>query len=245
VKKALMITDLTRMQHGRVCLAGYDTDLCCIRPVLPHPGIQEESLRSHGKALVFPSAVVEFDFGRLMPQPPHTEDIEYSERSVRFVERLSEKHWRDLLVDTLSKNVATIFGQPIHTGPGHHVMEGQGNRSLGTIVPQRVTRAVFRRRDDGKWEYRLAFVDGDGMAFELAVTDLAWQYRLDRVRAQSHSVEQICGAFTNMLQRRGVFLRIGLARRWDKHPSKCFLQITGIHTFPDYLDGLTFADISP
>jgi len=42
-----------------------------------------------------------------------------------------------------------------------------------------------------------------------------------------------------------VFLRIGLARGWDMYPDRCFLQITGIYSFPDYLDGRTFADFAP
>lgn len=39
-----------------------------------------------------------------------------------------------------------------------------------------------------------------------------------------------------------VYLRIGLARGWKKYPDRCFLQITGVYTFPDYLDGKIFAD---
>jgi ATP-dependent DNA helicase RecQ len=41
-----------------------------------------------------------------------------------------------------------------------------------------------------------------------------------------------------------VVLRIGLTRHWDAYPDRCFLQITGIHTFPDYLEGQTFADFA-
>jgi hypothetical protein len=41
-----------------------------------------------------------------------------------------------------------------------------------------------------------------------------------------------------------MFLRIGLARHWEKHPERCHLQITGIYTFPDYLNGRTFTDFA-
>ena len=61
MKKLLAITDLTRMQQGRVCVAGYDSEGNCIRPVRPPPGISEKSLLEGGKATVFPFAVVEFD----------------------------------------------------------------------------------------------------------------------------------------------------------------------------------------
>jgi hypothetical protein len=40
----MVITDLTRMYGGRVCIAGYDSQRRAIRPVLPPPGIPESSL---------------------------------------------------------------------------------------------------------------------------------------------------------------------------------------------------------
>ncbi len=39
MKTQLVITDLTRMQRGKVCIAGYDATHQCIRPTLPPPGI--------------------------------------------------------------------------------------------------------------------------------------------------------------------------------------------------------------
>jgi hypothetical protein len=38
-------------------------------------------------------------------------------------------------------------------------------------------------------------------------------------------------ATLNTLQRRTVFLRVGLARGWDRHPDRCYLQITGVYGF--------------
>ena len=33
------------------------------------------------------------------------------------------------------------------------------------------------------------------------------------------------------LQRQTVYLRIGLARGWDRHPDRCYLQITVVYGF--------------
>ena len=77
MKKKIVITDLTRMHRGKVCFAGYDSDHNCIRPVLPPPGIPEASLYSQNKPIIFPFAIVEFDFTVPDPQPPHTEDYRY------------------------------------------------------------------------------------------------------------------------------------------------------------------------
>src|SRR3990170_8782153 len=83
VKKSIIITDLTRMQEGRVCIAGYDEEGNCIRPVLPPPGIHERSLYSQGRPIVFPFALVEYDLLHPHSQPPHTEDYRYNPNSVK------------------------------------------------------------------------------------------------------------------------------------------------------------------
>jgi len=91
VKKRLVITDLTRMQAGRVCVAGYDEQGHCIRPVLPPPGILESSLLVEGKPVVFPFAIVEYELLQSRPQPPHTEDCFYDPAAVRFIRRVEER----------------------------------------------------------------------------------------------------------------------------------------------------------
>ena len=41
-----------------------------------------------------------------------------------------------------------------------------------------------------------------------------------------------------------IYLRIGLARpTWIGHyPETCWVQITGVYTFPDYLDGRNWSE---
>jgi hypothetical protein len=245
VKKTIMITDLTRMREGRVCIAGYDARLGCVRPVLRPPGIQECALFAGGRPIVFPGAEVEFDCGQSNSHPPHTEDLYFNSGAVRLKGRLNEERWRHLLSTTLSANVAAIFGQPIHTDHGAYVHDGQGTRSLGTIRPSSVTNAVYKDRAGGRWEYRIGFVDGAGSRFDLPVTDLAWRYFMDFRRAKGHVAGDIAVEMAELLRQRAVFLRIGLARGWAERPGECYLQITGVHTFPDYLLGLTFADYAP
>jgi len=42
-----------------------------------------------------------------------------------------------------------------------------------------------------------------------------------------------------------LYLRIGLTRGWGEYRDRRFLQITGVHSVPDYLDGRCFADFAP
>jgi hypothetical protein len=225
MKKALVITEVTRMQAGRVCIAGYDQHGHCLRPVLPPPGIHESTLYAGPRPIIFPSAKVEFEFTQPTPQPPHTEDIRYVPASVRLIERQSEDRWHKMLQATLSPSVAAIFEQPILTDLGYYIMDGQGPRSLGTIKPARISQVILELSPENKWQYRLRFEDGAGAAFRLTITDLAWRYYCDRQRAQGAAPAQIAEGLLRTLQTSEVYLRVGLARGWDKFPGRGFIQL--------------------
>jgi hypothetical protein len=234
------------MRNGRVCIAGYDSDGHCVRPVLPPPGIHETALLLGRRAIVYPAAEVEFDFGHAQSEPPHTEDNFYLPRSVRLIGRVSDARWRDLLTTTLSPSVEAIFGRPIMADRGWYVWQGGGERSLGTVAPSRIREVVHEQKADGAWGYRLGFDDRKGAYYKLSITDLVWRYVCDRSRAKGRAPRDISDSAAQLLRDRVVFLRIGLARpNLDNLPDRCFLQITGIHTFPDYLKGRTFANFAP
>jgi hypothetical protein len=250
MKTLLAITDLTRMQRGRVCVAGYDRAGNCIRPVLPHPGISQFSLHDGKRPIVYPFAVVEYDLLKHTPLPPHTEDHLYDPQRVRFVRALAEEERRHVLERSCFDSVAALFEQPIHTDQGCYVMDQRGPRSLGTIRPARITRAIYEQDPDGgTWDYRLSFVDGAGQSYRLKIVDLTLHYYSDRQHndnhGESHGPAEIAAALTATLQTCQVYLRIGLARGWYKQPERCYLQLTAVHTFPDYLAGKTFADFAP
>lgn len=245
MKTSLAITDVTRMQEGRVCIAGYDRRRNCVRPVLPPPGIHERTLYADGCVVVFPFAVVEYDLLQPVPQPPHTEDCRYDPASVRLVERLDEKRKQVILTRTVFQSVQAIFEVPIHSDVGHYVMDGLGPRSLGTIRPRQILKAFYEQSPDGKWKYRLGFVDGAETTYWLTVTDLAWRYYCDDQRRNGRDPKEIASELTTALKSSQVYLRIGLARGWKEYPDRCFIQMTGVFTFPDYLNGRTFADFAP
>lgn len=244
MKTELIITDVTRMQEPRVCIAGYDSRGRCIRPVLPPPGIHENSLYLKGQVVVSPFSVISFDLQNQISEPPHTEDWRYDPGSVSFIAKLGEKQKREELEKSLFPNVQAIFDVQILSQPGHYVLEGHGPRSLGTVRPRQVLEASYEEWDD-KWKPRLSFVDNEAKSYRLTVTDLAWRYYCDSQRRANHSAGKISAMLTSELRSRQVYLRVGLARHWEKHPDRCYLQLTGIYTFPDILEGKTFADFAP
>ncbi len=241
MRKALVVTDLTRMQRGMVCIAGYDDEGRCIRPILSSPGIPETALYSQGTPIIYPSARVEFFLLRARPQPPHTEDVYFVDGSPRFIERV--KDMQAVFERGLYQSVEGIFGQPILRDIGFSVMDCRGPRSIGAIRPEAIDQVSYSQGADGEaWDYRLAFQDSKGEAYRLKITDLTWHYYCNSLRNQKHSPAWISQKLTEELASRAVYLRIGLSRGWKKYPDRCFLQVNAIHTFPDYLDGKIFAD---
>lgn len=244
MKQSIAITDLTRMQEPNVCIAGYAKDWTCRRPVVPFRGIPEWFLRKEDRLIIRPFAVVEFDFRRATPEAPHTEDWEIDRFHRRLVTaQLSDEKKLRLLEKTASDSVAEIFGAEIHDDLGFYVRAGEGVRSLGTIRPAEILNLLYEPTAGGKWDYRIVFKDQAVQTYRLAVTDLAYRHYLDYGRVQIHYPrEELIPRLTQILNQRTTFLRIGLARSWDMFPDRCYLQVTGIYTFPDYLGGRTFAD---
>jgi len=243
MKKKLVITDLTRMYRGTICIAGYDSEHNYIRPTLPPPGIPEQTLVKDGRAVISPFALVEFDLLEPTPKPPHTEDCRYNADSPCFIRQVQDR--KTVLGWSLFEDVNALFGQPILTDPGFYVMDCQGPRSIGTILPRGISKMIYEAGEDGPWDYRLYFVDRSNSFYRLKITDLTWHYYCDSLRGQGREPTEISSELTSVLKSREVFLRIGLARGWKRFPERCYLQITGIYTFPDYLEGKTFVDLSP
>ncbi|PJH75359.1 MAG: hypothetical protein CO064_07110 [Anaerolineae bacterium CG_4_9_14_0_8_um_filter_58_9] len=243
MKKKLVITDLTRMYQGTVCIAGYDSEHNCFRPTLPPPGIPEQTLVKDGRAVIFPFALVEFDLLEPTPKPPHTEDYRYNADSPCFIRQVQDR--KTVLGWSLFEDVNALFDQPILTDPGFYVLDCQGPRSIGTILPRGIMKVIYEAGEDSPWDYRLHFVDRSNSFYRLKITDLTWHYYCDSLRGQGREPTEISSELTSVLKSRDVFLRIGLARGWKKFPERCYLQITGIYTLPDYLEGKTFVDLSP
>ncbi len=241
MKTPIVVTDLTRMQRGMVCIAGVDDKGRCVRPVLPPPGIPETALYNQGTPIIYPTARVEFFLLRARPQPPHTEDVYFVEGTPRFIERVEKIEY--VLKGSLFPNVQEIFAQPILRDPGYSVMDCRGPRSIGTVQPVNIIQVSYSHEAaNDAWDYRLAFEDGEGEVYRLKITDLTWHYYCDNLRALGYTPARIAEKLTGELQSMRVYLRIGLSRGWKKYPDRCFLQVNGVHTFPDYLGGKIFAD---
>jgi hypothetical protein len=246
-RAAVVITDLTRMRSPRVCLAGYRLDLeqpVCIRPLFADGDVTERWLFHEGKPVVRPFAVLEFDLDRPRPDPPHTEDwlVGWSRRRLG---RFDPDEQYEFLAEIVDPNVAAIFGGEVNQDRGWFVPAGAGARSLGTVRAASIESFTYRiHPQTARWEYRLTFTDAAGASYRLQVTDLALRAFLDDLRDQS-ALPPIVAALrfeTALKHAADVYLRIGLTRGWELYPNRCFLQITAVYAFPDYLSGRCYGD---
>jgi hypothetical protein len=201
-------------------------------------------LHKDDRLVIRPFAVVELDFLRHVPETPHTEDWEIDRFHRRLITaHLPEEKKLKLLERTASDSVAAIFGAEIHDDFGFYVKAGEGERSLGTIRPAEITALIYEPKAGGKWDFRMVFNDRSSRTYRLAITDLTYRHYLDYGRLQlSYPLDDLIPQLTRFFNQHTTFLRIGLARLWEKYPDRCYLQVTGIYTFPDYLRGRSFVD---
>lgn len=234
----LIITDVAYMSSG-VCLAGYRLgDLACIRPVLgsgggwPH-ALLEDSRRQR----VTPFSIVELDLGDPSPQPPHIEDYLVGRRELVVVRTLSSEDRWLLLEHTCNQTVRDIFGPQI--GERRWVLPGAARRSLGTIRVDRVEYVVLDYDERyARQQYRISFIDGEGLRYNLPVTDLAFRQLCDAYITRYDGDSRVAAMHVRDQVNRGrdIFVRLGLSRPFlpseIDSDQKCYLLVTGIYGFP-------------
>ncbi len=229
MKLDLTLTDVTRMHDERICIAGVDADGRCIRPVVDGSNLWEDFLTSIRGCAIRAFSVVRLEMGEARPDPPHTEDWVFNPFATRYVKQLSRSEALALLRSVSDPDVASIFGAPITTDLGSYLHRGEGVRSLGTVRARRVVADRLDMKPDGRARLRLRFCDAASAEYTLSVTDLAFMRWTEGVLERSGDVPSAIAAVDRTLDVPEVHLRIGLSRNWEKHPDRCYLQITGVY----------------
>lgn len=247
----LIITDVTRMSNQRVCVAGVTETGVTIRPIFDYQELEEDWLFKDGQAIIRPFALVELDLQdrNLKLRPPHTEDWVVDPHFKRFLGLINVNERLKLLNQTLAPSVSQAFGAEIIHERGFFVNLNQGDCSLRTIRPNSID-FVDHNQFNGEFKYRIGFTDQNRVSYALTVTDLSFRYFVDDLRERSKlSSYQLGLDLQRKLSQPNIFLRLGLGRAWhpdaDHLRDRHYLQMNGVYTFPDYLDGKCFADFRP
>ncbi len=245
MRQTIVITDLTQMPNPEgVCVVGVDQHNQCIRPVLTN-GVLKRHLYIGDELVIQPRAKIKFDFHRVLIEPPHIEDLGFDPNTIVYEGLCTNTEWGQVLQNSSFSTVDGIYDGLLQK---HRWVEpGANTRSIGTLSQVRVT-AVKLPEWSGKLRYRLSFIDNAGFPYDnISVSDLAFR-ELSYAEVKKHGrspatvSEQITSLLTNTDR---IYLRLGLARPWVNPNTGnigCWMQVTGIYTFPDYLGGKSFGD---
>lgn len=222
----LLITEVTRMQHDRYCIAAYDI----------HAGKMVRPLRPRGDNWIFDEFQPPYLPGQLVnvaPSgiahglPPHCAEDMVIRAGMDVLESWTSMELYTALLPMSGRTVAQVFGRRL-VGD-RYVIEGTCCPSLGGV---RVARRRLHFRANSSNRLRLHLDDTDGVAYPLPVT-------CDRLRSLfepeggRYGIEEANAWLERMAPDEPVILRTGLTRGYagnegEFDPRRCYLQINGI-----------------
>lgn len=243
MRKTIVITDVTQMPSGNeVCVVGIDAHRNNIRPVCEKGFRKSYLFDREDNVIIRHGAKVQFDFHEVDIQPPHIEDMGFEPASIRYKDLCTDTEWEDALQASSFNTVEDIYeGFLKERG---WVMAGADTRSIATLSNANITDIELTPRSI---KPRIRFVDSNGDVFNRPSSDLTlWDRCYSLVKGQGRPIEEVREELLSSLQTaERIYLRLGLARPWEREEGegeRCWLQVTGVYTFPDYLEGKCFAD---
>ncbi len=232
MKRQFLTTGVTRMYDGFVCVSGLDLEYKkFIRPLIKYPerpGIKKDYLfADDGIPVIKPLVINELDF--IKPDPKsafHTEDWIIDGNTPP---RLVKTPTADEIRRILAPSVESSFNK-------EKILIDQ-NRSILLVRCKEIIEMPVTLQSK-KIKCRVSFVDAEGKEhFRLPVTDanfLAYAkylWKRNREYTEKTLIEQLQGKET--------LIRIGITRLYN---NKNHFQVSGIFTFPDWLNGNCYAD---
>lgn len=223
-RKQIVITGITRMNSGHVCVSGIDpTTWNFIRPVFPS-GLDRDFLMHGTTQVINHFNLVEIEFRKYSPDLTfHTEDWIINEAfAPRFIRHLSNEEIIKLVNNASITNLK-------------NAVEKQ-DKSLFIVKAKSIGRIWHEQYE--KFKVRINFVDWDGNLYErVPVTDLLTlafvRYQIS-IGNTNYSNEMI----KNFNNNQNRYIRIGLTRTWQGQHWK---QVTALITVPDLFDGQSFS----
>ncbi len=246
MRQTIVITDLTQMPYpheNQACVVGITKTGECIRPVCAG-GFLKNYLYIDDEVAIRPGARVESDFTSAKVEAPHIEDKTFDPDSLTSHGFCTDIEWEQVLRNSSFSKVEDISDGFLQDRKW--VKPGAQARSIATLS-RVATLSVQLPEWNGKLRYRLSFKDGSGNTFNSPVSDLTFrELCYKEVKRVGRSPSALASELTSLFRNANrVYLRLGLARPWIQpglSEARCYLQVTGIYTFPDYLQGKTFAD---
>lgn len=223
-RKRIIITGITRMNRGHVCVSGIDPDtMRFVRPVFAS-GLDRDFIMEGTTQVIRHFNLVEMEFRKYMPSPEyHTEDWLLNENFAPcFIRQLTAGEVSRLLARTSVNDLSLAFAPK--------------NRSLFNVKARRILNIWHEQYE--KFKVRLSFEDAAGNLYDrVPVSDLLTlnfvKYQLSR--GNTHYAGDLIPRFNSNPDK---YVRIGLTRQWQ---GRYWKQVTALITVPDLFGGNGFA----
>lgn len=212
-KISLIITDIGKLKHDKVCLFGVDAQGKGYRPRVRN-GIRENHLQRYR---IHRFSEVEFEFTKKIGEHPFVEDYfikEFSHSPPIKIRSLNKLEIRRVLESNLYNSVKEIFGTELVND--RCVPEGKGIRSMGTLKPDRI-HSAYLKLDNGSFKGRIDFTDDHGNRYNLPITDyLFGKYCQDMYKCKG-SIKNLRQEILSKLETHDVFFRLGLGHPYSPY----------------------------
>lgn len=219
----VLLTEVTRMNGGLVCVAGIDLDSHqMVRPLQPGGAnweeakwVAEKGYIQVGKVIsVEPAAAATSDF------PHRTEDFPVARIGV--LGQATPAQLYGACVETADDSIDDLFNGSLIENK--FVNAGTECRSLGCVLV-----AAHELRVSGAYDkVQVSYPCGFGEWQNLTVTDLIIKGYENSAAGAAAAQQAIAGAGNRFMA-----LRVGLARAWDGpghdyDPKRCYIQLNGL-----------------
>ncbi len=223
-RKQIIITGITRMNYGNICVSGIDPQTWkFVRPIF-QSGLQRDFTLENNTQVISHFNLVEIEFRHYRPgHVYHTEDwVINGGFAPRFVRHLTDQE----ILQVLNKMAVSNLDL---------AMQPQ-DKSLFIVKTRQIIKMWHENFE--KFKVRITFIDDYGnLHYKVPVTDMLTlafvQYQLSK-KNHDYATEFI-KAF-NANPRR--YIRIGLTREFNGRHWK---QVTAIITIPDIFNGRSFS----
>lgn len=224
-RKQIIITGITRMNLGHICVSGIDPQTWrFVRPLF-RTGLTRDFVLDGATQVVNHFNLVELELTNYQPgHVYHTEDWMINESfAPKLIRHLSDSE----IANVMNRMAVSNLNQ---------AMRPQ-DKSL-FIVKVRKIWAIWDEVSYGKFKVRMTFMDDAGVLHDkIPVTDLLTLafVKYQKSRGNDNYSAELMSAFNANTQR---YIRIGLTRPFR---DKCWKQVTAIITIPDLFNGSSFS----
>lgn len=218
----VLITDLTRMYDGHVCVAGIDlSNGRRVRPVTRRGRLEAGMLSTRGGVMNI-RHVVDIGRTRRCGSPPEVEDVLFDPRAAKLKRVMAPAEFFATLQKHCVKGLEAIGPGLQREGNSLVTAERAGACSLvltAASEPARV-HVTTTRSERGEMERKLRFSLADGV--NVSITD-ARLYKADLLTPDAERVEWLQSKLAASPQ---VLLSFGLGRPYNK---RHYLQLNNLH----------------